>query len=218
MTSFRGPAAAAAAHAGRKAAAPPGRPRLRPGDPAPGPQTPALAVQHDPRRPRAYSLPMARGGGRGTGGRRRPKACRVNHGRPGPADLRGPRGLPSPSPTRPRTPAGGPAQRAAPFPEASRTFRKNPPQPPARPRACACALEAVRLLLGAAPRAPTTQGACVPSAPTPAAVRLRGPERSGGLGAFRGYRSRRYLPARAVFCALLASRPGPATLARLGSA
>lgn len=34
----------------------------------------------------------------------------------------------------------GPARRAAPFPEASRTFRKNPPQPPPRPRACACAL------------------------------------------------------------------------------
>lgn len=36
----------------------------------------------------------------------------------------------------------GPARRAAPFPEASRTFRKNPPQPPPRPRACACALAA----------------------------------------------------------------------------
>lgn len=104
MTSFRGPGAAAtaAAHAGRAAAAPLGRPRPRPGDPTPGPQTPALTIPHDPRSPGPTR--SRRRVGEGTGDRRRPEACRVNHGRPGPADLRGPRGLPSPPPTRPWIP------------------------------------------------------------------------------------------------------------------
>ena len=67
---------------------------------------------------------------------------------------------------------GVPAQRAAPFPEASRTFRKNPPQPPPRPRACACALDAARPYPGPArPRAPPPTAA--PRAPARTAGRLR---------------------------------------------
>lgn len=74
----------------------------------------------------------------------------------------------------------GPARRAAPFPEASRTFRKNPPQPPPRPRACACALAAAPPLSRAR--------AGPPRVPHPQRPPRASPRRSQCAGAARNSR------------------------------
>lgn len=75
---------------------------------------------------------------------------------------------------------GGPALRAAPFPEASRTFLKSPPQLPPRPRACACALGAASSTPESVRPSPNSRV----RAPALVLVRRRGPEFSGRSGAF----------------------------------